>query len=176
MADGVEIRITGLEEVRKALFSYSQQLGDRVVMAAVLAGAKFIQRAVKRAAPKKTGRLARSIFVKRSKINSTKRGDKVGVFVAIRRGKGRADPRDGFYGQWVVRGYNVRGKSKGGGGVFGRSDGRKSGRKSLPGKSNVAGRPFITDTFNTVKASAVEVVVRSLITGANIVKQRLGLK
>jgi len=171
MADGIEMKLTGIEGVQKALFSYSQQLGDRVTLASLSVGARFVQRTVKQTAPKRTGRLARAIVVKRSKINSPKRGsNKIGVFLAIRRGKGKKDPKDGFYGAWVERGYNVRGKSRGGAG------GRGKGRKSLPGKRDIPGQFFMRNSFNRTKIAAVDLIVRAFIAGAEVVKRKVGLR
>lgn len=149
----VEIKVSGIREVNKALYSYSQQLGDKVVIASLLQGARLVQRSVKIAAPVRTGMLKRGIVVKRSKIYSPRRGgNKLGVYLTLRKGRGRKDPRDVFYGKFMDGGWTDRGGNK------------------------HQGSGFITGTFNRMKGAAVRLIVASAERGAEIVKRRTGLR
>lgn len=153
MAEAFEIKVTGLKEVQKALYSYSQQLGDKVVIAALTQGARLVQRAAKGRAPVLTGRLKRGIVVKKSKINSARRGGNlIGVYLALRKGKGRKDPKDAFYGRFIEDGFTAR-------------DGKK-----------ITGKQFITGALESTRESAVRLIVSSVERGAEIVKRKLGLR
>lgn len=175
----IEVKISGIAEVQKSLYSYSQQLGDRVIIASLTQGARVMQRAAKRNAPQLTGRLKRGIVVNRSKIHSAKRGgNTLGVYLTLRKGKGRKDPKDAFYGRFVEDGYNVRGKKRGEG--VGRSAitaifGSRTGRRSLPGKSDVPGKKYMQSAYQSTKEASVQVIINSFQRGAEIVKRKVGL-
>lgn len=166
MASEFSIEIRGLKEVQKALYSYSQQLGDRVVVAALREGAKVVQKEARRQAPKATGRLRSSIVVKKSKLHKGRNG-KLGVYLTLRAGKGKQDRRDAFYGRFVEDGWNVRGKA---------TERTGRGRKTATGKRDIPGRKFIKGAFLGKRADAVRVIVASAERGAEIVKQKVGLK
>lgn len=97
MAD-FEVKLTGLKETQNVLYSYSQQLGDKVVIAALTLGARAFVRQAKANAPVRTGRLRRAIYVKRSRIYNGKRDTgKIGVFVSVRQGRKRDDQKGAWY-------------------------------------------------------------------------------
>ena len=173
MSETIEVR--GLKEVQKALYSYSQQLGDRVILAALRQGANLVKKAAVANAPKNTGALKKSLRVSRSKIHRGKMsGDMIGVYLTIRKGGGRKDPKDAFYGRWIESGWNVRGKR-----ISGRSASRSSsnrGRKSAPGARDVTGLKFIERAFLANRESAARLIVQAAERGAEIVAQKTGLK
>jgi HK97 gp10 family phage protein len=174
-----EIKVTGLQEVQRSLYAYSQQLGDKVVLDALRIGARFMQSRAKSNAPKLSGRLRRGIVVKRSKIFNGRRNETLGVYLTLRKGKGRDDPKDAFYGRFIEDGWNVRGKSRTGKGqraeIVSRF-GNKTGRKSLPGIRNIPGVKFMDSAFKTTKEQSANLIVQAVERGAEVLKQRVGLK
>lgn len=189
MADEV-IKVTGLPEVRKALYEYSRQLGDKVVISALRQGANHVRKAARQAAPKKTGLLTKSIIVANSKIYRAKgNADTIGVYLTIRKGRrvGGKKAKDAFYGRFLEDGWNVRGKTNTVGAFNRRGKfrfsravqtayfGGKTGRKSLPGKRDIPGRLFIKGSFERTKYEAVQIIIQAAKAGAEIVKRRLGM-
>lgn len=147
-----EIKVTGLKETQKALYAFSQQLGDRVVVKALTNGARLMQRQAKANAPVRTGNLRRGIVVKKSKIYNGKRTlNKLGVFLTLRKGK-KYGPRDAYYGVFQEGGWTDR-----------------AGKKH-------AGRKFMESAFTTTKERAADLIVRSAKAGAEVVARRTGFK
>lgn len=180
MAD-FEIKVSGLKEFQKSLYSFSQQLGDKVVLDALRLGARAMQAKARAGAPRLTGRLRRGIVVKKSKINNGKRNETLGVYLTLRTGKGRKDPKDAFYGRFIEDGWNSRGKSNGKTGKGKRFEivsmfGSRTGRKSLPGKTNIPGIKFMQGAFNSTKNASVDLIVRAVEQGSEILKRKTGLK
>lgn len=178
MAD-FEIKVSGLREVQKSLYQYSQQLGDKVVIDALKLGARAMQAKARAGAPKLTGRLRRGIVVKKSKINNGKRKETLGVYLTLRKGKGRKDPKDAFYGRFLEDGWNARGKSRTGKGqraeIVARF-GNRTGRKSLPSARNIPGIKFMHGAFNSTKQQSANIIVAAVERGAQILKRKTGLK
>jgi len=151
MAEALEVK--GLREAQRALYAYSQQMGDRVVRAALRQGANLVLRQSRANAPKVTGALRRGLRVANSRIYNGKRSrDVIGLFLSLRKGKGRRDPRDAFYGRWV-----------------------ESGFKDRMGQQ-VEGQRFVQRAYESRKAEAVRLIVQSAIAGAESVARRTGLK
>jgi HK97 gp10 family phage protein len=174
-----EINVSGLREVQKTLYQYSRQLGDRVVIQALLEGARYMQKTARSNAPRLTGRLRRGIVVRKSKINNGKRRNTLGVYLTIRRGRGRADPKDAFYGRFLEDGYNVRGKnrtSKGQRKEIVNRFGSRTGRKSLPGSRDIPGIKFMKKAFDSTKQASARLIVAAAERGATILKTKVGLK
>ena len=97
MTDGIEIKVEGIKEVNKALYSYSQQLGDRVVLKALREGAKLVQKDARKRVPRRTGTLRRGITIKNSKIHSKRRSNgKLGVYLTLK--------SSAFYGRFLEDG------------------------------------------------------------------------
>lgn len=182
MSEPIEVR--GLKEVQKALYSYSQQLGDRVVLSALRQGANLIKKAAVQNAPKNTGALKKSLRVSRSKIYSGKLSTGlIGLYLTIRKGGGRKDPKDAFYGRWIESGWNVRGRSKAElvprkrqralGRGFRRA---RNTRQSLPGSRDISGLKFIERAFLSNRESALRLIIQSAERGAEIIASKTGLK
>lgn len=147
-----QVKVTGLRETQKALYAFSQQLGDRVVIKALTNGARLMQRQAKANAPVRTGNLRRAIIVKKSKIYNGKRTlNKLGVFLTIRQGK-RYGPRDAYYGKFQEAGWTDR-----------------AGKKQ-PGKQ------FIGRAFSSTAERCADLIVRSAKAGAEVVARRTGFK
>ena len=153
----VTVKITGLQEAQKALYSYSRQLGDRVVRAALRQGANLVLKQARANAPKRTGALRKALRVAKSKINNGRnRKGVIGLYLSIRRGKGRDDPRDAFYGQFIESGWEA---------------GRKFGKQTT-----VPGQKFIERAYLSQRGNAARLIAQSAIRGAEIVARRTGLK
>jgi hypothetical protein len=142
------LTITGLKETQTALYSYSQQLGDRVIRAALRQGANYVLKGIKEGIPVKTGLLKRRGFrVANSRIHNGKDSSSmIGLYIGLRKGKG-----DPFYGRFQNDGYKV-------------------------GKTNVPGKQFVQRGFESRKNAAVDLIVSSAEAGAEVVKRKVGLK
>ena len=147
MSDDV-ITVSGLQETQKALYAYSQQMGDRVVRMALRQGANYVLKGIKDAVPVKTGLLKRRGFrVANSRIHNGRRASGlIGIYISLRKGKG-----DPFYGRFI-------------------NDGFTAGHTKVPGKG------FVQQAFNERKEAAVQLIVQSAEAGAEAVKRRVGLK
>lgn len=183
------IKVSGLSEIKKALYSYSQQLGDKVILSALRQGANHVRKAVRQAAPKKTRTLEKGIIVSASKKYKPRPGASViGVYLTIRKGKRGSAKKDPFYGRFQEDGWNVRGKTNKVGKLDRRGKfkfsravqtahfGKSTGRKSLPGKRDIPGKKFIKNTFTQRQHEAAKIIVQAAERGAEIVKSKLGLK
>lgn len=146
-----EIKITGLKEVQRSLYAYSQQLGDRVVRNALREGAKVVQKQARANAPKRTGTLRRNIVIKNSRINNGKRNETIGVYLTVNKSK-KGARNDAFYGRFVEDGYISRGGNR------------------------IEGVRFMGRAFDSGKSSAVNQIIRAIEVGAEIVKRKTGLK
>lgn len=181
MPDDFDIKIDGIDEVNKALYAYSQQLGDRVMLKSLREGSKVVLREVRRLAPKgRTGRLRKGIVVRSSRIHSARRSrSTLGVYMTLRKGSGRADPKDAFYGRFVNDGWNTKGRR-----AISTYDaqqvkkifGKRSGRKTMRGKTNVAGREFFDRGFKKKRIAATNLIIKLILRGSEIVKFKTGLK
>ena len=142
------LTITGLKETQKALYAYSQALGDRVVRGALRQGANYVLKGIKDGVPVKTGLLKRRGFrVANSRIhNGRMSSSMIGVYVSLR--KKKDDP---FYGRFQNDGFTV-------------------------GKTKVPGKGFVQMAFNERKDIAVQLIVRAAEAGAEVVKRKVGLK
>lgn len=175
--DGITIRVRGVAETQRALYSFSQQLGDRVVRSAMREGAKVVQREARRRAPKKTGGLRRGIVVNNSRVNTRRRNNRVGVYIKFRRGRSRDKPLAAF-GHILELGWNTKGRRAGRGQrqeIVSRF-GRRSGRKTLPGRTNVRGLKFLNQAFRNKRFAAVRVIEQATMEGARIVARRTGFR
>lgn len=140
------ITITGLKEVQKSLYSYSQQLGDRVVYGALRQGANLMRKAIQREVPVRTGKLKKSFIVKRSKIHRGRLStDMIGLFLTIRKGKNSA-----YYGRFI-------------------NDGWQAGKTKVPGKH------FMEKAFDANKEPAVRLIIRNAEAGASLLARKVGL-
>lgn len=147
------LEVRGLKEANKALYAYSQQMGDRVIYASLRQGANLILRQARANTPMRTGALRRALTVKKSKIHNGRRiVGSLGVYLSIRKGKGRKDAKDAFYGRIIEGDWTSRGKRK------------------IPGKR------FVQRAYQAQQANAARLIAQSAIRGAEIVARRTGLK
>jgi HK97 gp10 family phage protein len=147
-SDGISIQVSGLDEVNRALYAYSQQLGDTVVLKALREGAKVMQKQARANAPKRTGKLRRNITIKNSRIYSKRRGrGTLGVYLSISQ-KGKADNRrNAFYGRFIEH-----------------------------GTKHIRPRKFIDNAYNQRREASANVIIRSAERGAEIVARKTGLR
>lgn len=180
-----EVKVHGLKETQKALYSYSQQLGDKVVIDSLKQGARIVQRAAKAAAPVRTGRLKRAIVVKKSKIhNGKRRSDMIGVFLTILSGK-KYGKRDAFYGRFQEEGWEVRGASRTTsntpyrrtrGGSIRMSRSATGGRATMRSGIEVPGKRFMAGAFLKNRVNAVRMIIAAANAGGEILARKTGLK
>jgi HK97 gp10 family phage protein len=171
--DGVEIKVD-LQAVNKALFSYGNKLGNLVVRRALREGAKLVLQQARANAPKRTGALRRALRIANSRINNGKRGV-LGVYLSIRKGRGRKDPRDAFYGRFQEGGYTATGGKTIGGGKVRREQTRQ--RIISTGQARfIPGKFFIRNAYMAQKVAAANVIIKSAERGAEIVARQTGLK
>lgn len=141
------IRVTGLRETQQALYGYSQQMGDRVVLMALRTGANYMRRVVQANTPVLTGKLRRGFKVSRSRIyNGRRSAETVGVFLTLRKGKDAP-----FYGRFV-------------------NDGWTAGKRQVPGQG------FVQKAYEAARQASAELIIRNAKAGAEAVKRRVGLK
>lgn len=142
------IKVTGLKEATKAIYGYSQQLGDRVVKGSLRVGANYIARIARANAPVKTGLLKRrGIVVRNSKIHRGKSSkDMIGVYLTIARKK-KGDP---YYGKFQETGW-------------------KAGKRVVPGKM------FLDKAFEQNKEKAAEAIQQAAIAASEVLKRKVGL-
>ncbi len=180
------IKITGLKETQKALYQYGQKVGDFVIYKALFAGANLVKKRTAALAPVyngpvkkgvKPGTLRKGFRVKKSKIHSGKfSSDLIGVYLTLKKGKGRKDPSDPFYGRWLELGWNTRGKAATNRSGIKATFGNRTGRKSAQGKTNVPGKFFMSNAFNSTKNEAVDTIVSVAENGLEILARKEGLK
>ncbi len=141
--------VKGLREVQKALFAYSDKMGTKITLSSLRQGANLVKKQAQANAPVRTGTLRRGLRVSASKIH--KRGNLIGVYMTLRKGKGRQDPKDPFYGRWIEKGWRR-------------------------GKTNIPGVYFFDRAYEKQKGNAVRMIIKTAHAGGEVVKRRLGLK
>lgn len=182
MTEAIEVK--GLQDVQKALYSYSQKLGDFVVYKALRAGANIVKRRVVKLAPiyegkelprVKKGTLRRGFRVSKSKIHSGKMsGDMIGIFLTLKKGGGRKDLNDPFYGRWQELGWNPRGAKTASRAAIKAAFGSRTGRKSAPSNGNVKGLFFIQRAFDETSQAAADIIVKDAEAGAEVLARKVG--
>ncbi|MGZ8927140.1 MAG: HK97-gp10 family putative phage morphogenesis protein [Methylobacter sp.] len=148
MADGVEIDIRGLVETQRALYQFSERLGDRVTLLALRTGSNYMLKKVREAEPVKTGRLKRATVVKNSRINQRRRNGKVGVYITVKPGKKRTDTKGAWYGKFVEIGYKR-------------------------GSTVIDGRHFVKATFEANKQAALDLTLQAIEEGGQRLLQEI---
>jgi HK97 gp10 family phage protein len=188
-SDGIYFEVEGLQEINRALYRYSQALGDKVVLQSLREGAKVIQKQARANAPKRTGKLRRNIVIRNSKIYSIRRFDnKLGVYITISQKKKADNPLNAFYGRFIEDGWNVRGacqagtvdwgsgKSCKGTGRRGRHKTRQAKRTTLKGIRDIDGKKFMDKAYRSRRNNAVNVAIRAAQIGSDIVARKTGLR
>ena len=119
MADGLQVKVTGIPDLREALSSLVPKLRVRALRNALAAGARVVQGAARAATPvlspaslavrkgyRKPGTVRKAISVRTSKLD--RRAGNVGVFVNVRPAKqgnrGAKNPNDPFYWRFIQGG------------------------------------------------------------------------
>ena len=169
--DNISIRILGMQAVQQAIFNFNARLGERVNRLAVRKGANYMLKAIRVAAPVKTGRLKKAIKVKNSNINQIRKNGKTGVFITVAPGKSRTDQKGAWYGKFVEVGHNSGARTTGSQALSSRftSSSRRSTvrdhrfvtktyRKRGAGKQ-IPGQHFVLNTFNATANDALQIMV-----------------
>ncbi len=103
---GLRVTISGTEELTALLKAFPTKIANKAVRKGTRAGVKVIARTAKRFAPRRTGRLVRSIKVRAMK----RRRGRIGAVVITGEGTFKGDT---FYGGFLEFGW-FAGKRKGG--------------------------------------------------------------
>lgn len=175
------ITMTGVKETQRRLLTFPAKYRLRVIRKGVRAGANVIARTARKLAPKAkrhrgpTKPLRKGIRVFTSKIHTGKRGSKlVGVYINIPARK-KGEP---YYGRFQELGWNTAGKYR-----FGKNTrrtitaifGKRTGRKTLPGKTNVPGKFFMDRSFDIAKERALSKIREVIIKETPIMAKKEGL-
>jgi HK97 gp10 family phage protein len=102
MTDSVTIEIHGLTDIQDRLKQLPGRIARRIVISSLRKGAAVIRKEAQRNVPVRTGALRKGFKVSRSRIH---RGPQYGIYLTLKKGRGRNDPSDPFYGRWVEKGY-----------------------------------------------------------------------
>lgn len=147
---GAEIRLEGLQEIKRILADLGPKIEREVMQKALFDGARVIRDEAQRRVPVKSGTTQRNIFMRRSKR------DKPGAFVTVRKLNAneikalkakqlltrkrtlRADPADPFYWRFIEFGFVHRGGTR------------------------VAARPFLRPAFEATRVQAVEAIGKGI--------------
>lgn len=103
---GLEIKITGLDDVKRKFKQLPPKVAERVERLALRQGANLMLKQIRANAPVKTGRLRRAFKVRNSRLNRLNKNGTVGIYITLNRGKSRKDKNGAWYGPFVERGYN----------------------------------------------------------------------
>lgn len=196
MADEFAINIRGAADVTRALYQFSERLGDRVTLLALRSGANFMLKQIRAAAPVKTGRLRRAITVRGSRIHTRRRDGIVGVYISIRSGKNRKDQKGAYYGRFVENGYNRGSKEVNVREAISLGDisldhvrernlmiraNRRNGQRTARiqhrhGGTHVPGRHFVSSTFNSSKTSAAKLIIDNIEQAGRQLANQIGFR
>ena len=159
------IEITGLREVQKKLYAYSQQLGDRVVYGALRAGAAVMRKSIvtSGAWTDRTGKLRKGFKISRSKIHRGRLStDMIGIYLSLRKGKDAP-----YYGRFLNDGWNSHGARVA-------AVSKRSGRVTSAGR-DIPGKHFIQNSFQSTKESSLRVIISNASAGADVLARKVGL-
>jgi HK97 gp10 family phage protein len=182
-----QLNIRGTREFQRALLGFNERLAQRVTKSVLRQGANYMTKAIKAAAPKKTGRLRRAIKVKNSKINTLRSNGKVGLFISISPGKSRTDPKGAWYGPFQEDGYHAMGTrpareiTRSATTRAQRADHQQRTGKRLRvydhhGARKIEGKHFIRNTFGSTKHATVQVIVSAYEVAARKLAQQIGFR
>ncbi len=143
-----EVDIQGLAQTQRALYDFSERLGDRVTVLALRAGARFMLKKIREAEPHRTGRLKRATVIRNSSLDRRRVNGKVGLYITVK-SKSRTDPRSAVYGQFLEKGFK-----------------RKNGVV-------VPGLHFVTATFETHKQQALNDILTAIEQGGRILASEI---
>ena len=175
MADGVTVRIDGIQDLKIAIEDLTQDMRKKVVRAGLRAEALPMVREARQSAPvlkkqskyRTPGLLRRSINVFNSKQNNGRNGV-LGVYIGVRGptkfkklaasigGKGSRNPFDPFYWWWQEFGFTATGRKTIRGGARLRERRRTEGIKRGTFRA-IPGKRFMRDAFDNQKDDAVSI-------------------
>lgn len=157
----MQVTITGLAEVNKALTELSKKVQRKVISKACRAAAKTIQAKAKTNAPKgPTGLLKRAIKVRVSKYVGNRKKKRSEVAINVQIGKGDFKGKT-FYGAFQEFGWKS-------GRRFARS--QKDTRKQIPGKH------FMENAYKSERDQAVNALVDELKRGIEEAGKEVAVK
>ena len=129
----VSVEIKGLRELERKLVALGPKVGLKAMRSALVSGAQVIKKDALERVPVKTGRLRRSLLIKRlAKLNPFSEK----VIVGVRHGKKQQkSDRDAYYWGWIEFGFKT-----------------KAGQP-------VSAQPFIRPAFEAKKNSAMTRII-----------------
>lgn len=155
MTADVSIELHGLREIQAKLQQLPARIARKAVYSALRKGAAVVRKEIAKTAPVRTGTLRKGFRVGRSRFF---RGpEKFGVFLTLKKGKGRNDPSDPFYGRWVESGYRAGKKT-----VtvrVARADRPGRTRNVRRGEHEIPGQFFVQRAFDASASAAVAAIV-----------------
>jgi HK97 gp10 family phage protein len=169
MTDSVIIEIHGLREIQDKIRQLPVKIGRKVVYGALRKGAAVVRKAAQQNAPVRSGTLRKGFRV--SRIH---RGpEKFGVYLTLKKGKGRSDKNDPFYGRWVESGYRVGKKTvkvK-----VARSDRPGRTRTVRRGEREIPGQYFVRRALQAQSQAAIDAIVAEADTKTQQLIRDMGL-
>lgn len=102
----ISVEIQGLRELERKLIAMGPKVGLKAMRSALVSGAQVVKRDVLERVPVKTGRLRRSVLIKRlAKLNPFSEK----VIIGVRHGKKQQKfDRDAYYWTWIEFGFKNR--------------------------------------------------------------------
>lgn len=173
MADGVSIKISGLDQLAKTLEQdLPEKMAKGVIRDALRAGAEVIQSAAESSAPVRSGALKEDIVAKVN-VSNTRSGLAATAFIGPgydrsalktrKRGKYAGKPDSttspGIYGEFVEVGHAPPGKA---------AEKRSAKRKGIQiefGTGSTPPHPWLAPAFNSSSSQALDAIVASLREG-----------
>jgi hypothetical protein len=174
MTNSVTIEIRGLREVQEKIKSLPARLGKKVIYQSLRKGATVLRKEAQAnlSGHIRTGTLRKGFKIARSRIH--KSATEFGVYLTLKKGGGRSDPKDPFYGRWVEHGHYA-GQRTGETERRVRQSGRQRGKAYKVHKRAhfVPGIKFMGRAFNAKASAAAETIAAEAEAGAQKVIDEL---
>lgn len=147
MPDGIQIKIEGERDIKRAMDGISKHMKKTVLNKAMATGTKLVQQEMKNAAPVRTGRLKKAIKIRVSKLNTKKGRGEYGWYIKIYQGKKRSDTRGAWYGIFVDGGTKYQ-----------------------------RAQAFMSRSYRNRARQAAKLIAEAMYRGLDIAKRKAGLR
>jgi hypothetical protein len=174
MSNSISFEISGLREVQEKIKSLPDQLGKKVIYQALRKGGAVLRKEAQAnlAGHVKTGTLRKGFKIARSRIHES--ATEFGVYLTLKKGGGRSDSKDPFYGRWVEHGHYA-GKKTGEVERRARQSGRQRGQAYRVNRRAhfVPGIKFMGRAFEAKASEAAQTAAAAADEGAQKVINEL---